>query len=119
MPEYASPSTDAGKATKLVKAATVCGAAPLAFGCLIFLIWVPSRSAALELGGLVNIFFGLCCVAIGSILLLAHLLSIRGPRRFSRFFKSSWLALLLLFINFPVAIVIIMLVGSIMSAHRF
>ena len=104
--DYAGPA-EPDKPNGLVRAALFCGLAPLVAGCLIFLIWIPSRSMTLAGAGLLNIVVGTLLFVIGMIILLTHFVNLRGPRRFSRFLSTSWLALLLLLINFPTAYAII------------
>src|SRR6185312_5569513 len=98
IPEYARPPGPE-KPGKLVRIAMACGVIPLVFGCLDFLLWIPTRDDTLELGGLLIIEGGTVVVLIGMLFLLAHLAWLDGPRRFKRFFVSSWLALLLMLIN--------------------
>jgi hypothetical protein len=115
-PDYASPERlDVSDNQKsFTRAAAACGAIPLSIGMLIFLLWLSTRAHFLVWGGLLAVCFGLFCFSIGIWLLLAHASTIDGPRRLSRFLSTSWLALLLLFINFPVALGIIWLVARMM-----
>jgi multisubunit Na+/H+ antiporter MnhB subunit len=104
--DYASPA-EPDKPSSLVRAAKFLGLAPLIAGCLIFLLWIPTRSVGLALAGLLNIAVGTILFLIGMLILFMHLSRLQGPRRFARFLSSSWLALLLLLINFPTAYAII------------
>jgi hypothetical protein len=91
---------------------------PLIVGVLIFVGWIPTRSDGLEFLGLLNIVFGLFCTAIGGICLLWYLALVpgEGAGRLRRFIAGSWIAILLLAINFPACWLILQGVDYVQTA---
>lgn len=102
-PDYAGPMTYVPPSRGPVRFAIGSALVPLALGILVFLSWIPTRSDSLALLGLLNIGFGLFSTAIGTVSLLWYLaMTPGGPSvRIRRFVAGSWVAILLLAINFP------------------
>lgn len=108
-PDYANPATYVPPPRVYVRIAMGAALLPLVFGILIFLAWIPTRSDTCKFLGLLNIGFGLFCTSIGIISLVLYLALMPGEPviRIRRFITGSWIALLLLTINFPVCLLIL------------
>ncbi|HXE54317.1 MAG TPA: hypothetical protein VN541_14935 [Tepidisphaeraceae bacterium] len=98
-----------------VRIATYCGAVPLLVGCLAFVLWTVTRSSIWSLVGLLTIAFGLVLFLIGNLFLLMYLLRLPSRDRFHVFLRTSWKALFLLPLNFPVCIAFILAYSYIIS----
>ena len=118
-PDYAGPATDVPPPRTLVRVATGAALLPLVLGVLIFLAWIPSRSDSFQLLGLLNIGLGLFCTAVGTISLLWYLGLMPGNPviRIRRVIAGSWIAILLLAINFPICWLILRGVDYIETAY--
>lgn len=84
---------------KSIKAAFVCGIAPLVLGTVIFFTWRIGGVLRWERAWLWAIGFGVVCLVAGTVFLLRHI----------RLQQSSWrapaLAAAILFLNVPVAVI--------------
>jgi hypothetical protein len=90
--------------------ALICGAAPLAVGAAIFLLWLVTRWDQLVVAGVATIYGGVACFAVGlGALVRYYILATRAaepvPRR--KLGSDLAVALLLLFANYPLALGII------------
>jgi hypothetical protein len=115
IPEYTSRPLGSDKEPAIPKLALVFGFAPLAFGILIFLLWITTRNQILPGMGAVNIVLGLLCFLLGCCVLLAHVVNtwellLRGADRGRRW---MWVAITfaILLSNFPVCLLIILLIN--------
>ena len=89
---------------RLIKAAIVCGAVPLAAGTLIYLMWRFTGGEFLIPAGIVTIGAGLIVFLIGIICLLRQPWDAGGdPVEYRRLRVRGFFALVLLLINFPMA----------------
>jgi hypothetical protein len=100
LPDYPSPVRYDDRPGRLMYGAMICGAIPLLLACGIFVAWLFTRDLGLAFVGFLNIGLGLCFFLVGSAMLAAHLFSFR-ERRLGRFLATSWVAIILLLINFP------------------
>ena len=107
-PEYARPGTYDVPMFP-VRAAAVCGGIPLVCGCAIYAGWIVTRREDFAVLGLMNIGAGIIFFIIGGVCLLSHLTDLRmwHDRPLQRFFRTSWIAILLLLVNFPTAAVMV------------
>jgi hypothetical protein len=108
-PEYASPQTRHPTSRRAVHVAIFCGAAPLILGIVIFLCWAITRDQDLEFLGFFDILFGLVCTLIGAVAVIVQFYRIPGEDMvfFRRFVSETWIAVLLLAINFPTCWIIL------------
>ena len=97
---------------RLYQISLICGAAPLAIGVIIFLAWYFTRLNKLLLLGIFTIYGGLATVIIGIICLTVYLvLQFRINHSFSRnIVKQGLFSGSILFANFPVTAIIVILV---------
>ncbi len=86
--------------------ALLCGLFPLIFGIIIFISWFVTGAHWLELAGLINIVVGLCLFCIGIFFLGIYLYKAKQSN-IDNYLKHSLIPLLILIINFPIAIVAI------------
>jgi len=87
-------------ASHLYRAALLCGAAPLAVGIGILLLWILTRADFLEEAGFWCIAGGTVSVVLGLLLLIVWSQK-RDPK--SSTWKANLGAIVLLLINFPAA----------------
>ena len=55
-----------------LRAAVICGWAPLLVGIVIFLAWLITGASWLMFAGLMTIYAGMCAIGVGTILLATH-----------------------------------------------
>ncbi len=87
-------------ASRLYRAALLCGAAPLAAGIGILLLWIVTRADALEEAGAGCILLGTVSVVLGVLLLVLWSRKL-DPKAST--WKANLGAVVLLLINFPAA----------------
>ncbi len=107
----ADPTTyRSGERTRWYRASLFCGAAPLLTGIAIFLTWLVFGWYQLMAAGLFTILGGTVLVIAGAIFLTAH---VKQGRREAGFrWSRVYAAAALLLVNFPVAVVIVVMAVS-------
>ncbi len=97
---------------RLYKISLICGVAPLVIGVIIFLAWYFTLWDKLLLLGIFTIYGAFTMVIIGIICLAIYLLrQFRINHSFSRnIIKQGLFSGSILFANFPVAVIIVILV---------
>jgi hypothetical protein len=118
-PEYASPRAYKEPPRAPIHLATFCGLTPLILGLVIFVCWSFTRNFAWKEFGFLDIVFGLGCTVLGvsALVLQFYRTSGTGLGHFRRFVSSSWIALLLLAINFPVCWLVLQGVDAIQTKY--
>lgn len=104
----------------LVITAAICGALPLIAGIAIFIAWTTTRLSVFELLGFLTIVGGLFLFVIGMVCLASyHLPRLNTiPSSPTRWGMTLALPLILLLINFPVAVAALISVRHIKSAVK-
>ncbi len=105
VPEYADPTRfkHANGDPTLPQAAGLCGAMPIALEILALMFWLPTRAQFFAVAGVIIIAFSAFFFVIGILFLVAHVILMSGPGKLRRLLSTSWVALLLLILNFPSA----------------
>ena len=104
VPDYERPAKKNTSDQDAATAAAFFGGLPMALAAFSFILWLPTRAPLFEFLAFLALPLGVLCFFTSMVALLVHFGNIRGPRRFTRFLSSSWLALVLLLANLPAAV---------------
>jgi hypothetical protein len=105
VPDYAKPRHESDPdPNALSGAAAFFGGLPMGLGAIAFLLYVTTRSDVFAFIAFLALPLGALCFFMGSVALFVHFINIRRPRKLTTFLSTSWLALTLLFANFPAAV---------------
>jgi hypothetical protein len=104
VPDYERPAKKNTSDQDAAAAAAFFGGLPMGLGALSFLLWLPTRAPLFEFLAFLSLPLAVLCFFTGIVALLVHFGNIRGPRKFTRFLSTSWLAFVLLLANVPAAV---------------